>query len=142
MRVAAHRSRRRPVSACLLASLLYFLAPSSSACKDDVRARAQASQDRAYEDWRKSLDFGFLERPYAECRIGPVPHPLPVVEACYIAKLSRRCTEADDCLVQCLASGMNRKVAGGCWHLCFASRFELSSWSEPPGWGACIPVAE
>lgn len=132
-----HAQWERPVSACLFASLLSFLAPTSSACSSEAEVEAQEKQHQAYLEWRESLDFSFLEMPYAQCRIDLPTPVLSFPEACYIAKLSARCTVADDCLVQCIAKGMNGKVGGGCWHLCFQAKFKLSEWNEPKAWSEC-----
>ena len=124
-----------------MASLLYFLAPPSLACPNDAEVASQEAKDKAYEEWRRSLDFAFLEKSYAKCKIDKPKVALSAKEQCYISKLSVRCTEADDCLVQCIASGMNDKVGGGCWHLCFETKFDLSKWSKPKGWGTCTQAS-
>jgi len=78
-----------------------------------------------------------MEMPYSKCNVGAVPRALSKKEQCCVSKLSTRCSAADDCLVQCIAKGMNDKVGGGCWHLCFETKFDLSKWSEPKGWSTC-----
>jgi hypothetical protein len=125
------------MDACLVALLLYFLAPPGLVCLSDAEVASQETKDKAYEKWRSSLDFSFLEKPYAKCKMDKPTRALSAQEQCYISKLSARCSEADDCLVQCIGSGMNDKVGGGCWHLCFETKFDLSKWSEPKGWGVC-----
>ena len=126
------------MDACLAASLFYFLVPSPLACPSDAEVLVQKSQDKAYEEWRGSLDFSFLEMPYAACKVtGETAAELSVKERCYISKLSARCSQADDCLVQCIARGNNSKVGGGCWHVCFESKFDLSKWKETKAIAAC-----
>ena len=125
------------MSVCLATSLLYFLMPPVG-CPTQADVAVQQVQDKAYEEWRHSLDFSFLEAPYAACKSN-APHPaqLNSNERCLVRKLTTRCSAADDCLVQCISRGMNNKVGGGCWHLCFESKFSLSKWSEPKGWVEC-----
>jgi hypothetical protein len=124
------------MSVCLVTSLLYFLT-SPIGCPTDQQIAVQKSEDQAYQEWRESVER-ILSASYASCKItAPRPATLNSKERCLIQKLSARCSEADDCLVQCIASGMNGKVGGGCWHLCFDSKFSLPKWSEPKGWADC-----
>ncbi len=124
------------MSVCLATALLYFLTPPIG-CQTDAEIAAQKSQDKAYEEWRQSL-VGVLEAPYAACKTTLTqPVTLNSKERCLVRKLSARCSEADDCLVQCIARGLNGQIGGGCWHLCFESKFSLAEWSEPKGWAEC-----
>jgi len=83
-------------------------------------------------------NVGFLLQPYNHCKAKPAAGiQLTEKEACQIDKLKNRCTPADDCLTACLASGQGREVGGGCWHLCFDNKFDLSKWTSPTGISQC-----
>jgi len=99
---------------------------------------AEDASEKAYQDWLNSLDLSFLEAPYAACKVKTSSsQSLSPKENCLISKLSARCSAADDCLVQCIAKGNDGKVGGGCWHLCFAQKFNLWKWSKPKNMGVC-----
>jgi hypothetical protein len=53
------------MSVCLIASLLYFLVPPPLVCPSEAEVVSQEAKDKAYEEWQHSLDFSFLEKPYA-----------------------------------------------------------------------------
>lgn len=80
----------------------------------------------------------FLSNPFNHCSASP---PKGIVltprEGCLIEKLSVRCDMADDCLVSCIASGQEREVGGGCWHICFEAKNDLSKWRPPVGMDSC-----
>ena len=119
---------------CLISSLLFFFVPPMG-CRT---VAAEDAKEKAYQEWLHSLDFSFLEQPYAGCKVkGSFASSVSPAESCAISKLSARCSPADDCLVQCIASGNNGKVGGGCWHLCFDDKFVLSEWHIPQGFDAC-----
>lgn len=83
-------------------------------------------------------DFSFLDRPYSQCKYNASESaPLTAAETCWIEKLSKRCAPSDDCLVACLASAQARGIGGGCWHVCFATKFLLREWREPEGSDCC-----
>ena len=83
-------------------------------------------------------DMAFLAQPFNHCKTGPASGVrLTEKEVCQIDKLKGRCTPADDCLVACLASGQGRQVGGGCWHICFQTKFDLSKWASPTGLSRC-----
>jgi hypothetical protein len=131
------------VSPCLISALLYFLFPAEVACSPYTSSWAWSAWSSAYQDeaaylqWRNSLDFSFLEMPYSKCKVASRPYKQSAREQCYVSKLSTRCSDADDCLVQCIANGINGKVGGGCWHVCFETKFDLSKWSAPKGMRYC-----
>ncbi len=83
-------------------------------------------------------NMAFMEQPFNHCKTQPASGiQLTEREVCQIGKLKRRCTLADDCLVACLASGQGRQVGGGCWHICFETKFDLSKWTSPTGLSWC-----
>lgn len=56
-------------------------------------------------------------------------------EQCQIAKLTARCTAADDCLVSCITSPQGYQVGGGCSHVCFFGPHPGEP--KPAGWTEC-----
>jgi len=84
-------------------------------------------------------DVGFLDLSFGSCRADP-GYGIRVTseESCMITKLKTRCSAADDCLAQCLARGVGRHVGGGCAHLCFDTKFDLSKWTAPAGFDECV----
>lgn len=121
---------------CLFTAALSFLLPVG--CSLDVELAKDVAEERAYEEWRRSLDFSFLGQPYAACKLkAPLSASVTPAESCAVSALSKRCSAPDDCLVQCIARGNNGKVGGGCWHLCFETQFNLSAWHEPKQFNAC-----
>lgn len=83
-------------------------------------------------------DQNFLNAPFNSCRsLPPENLQLTARELCLVDKLKARCSVADDCLVSCIVSGKGREIGGGCWHICFQERNDLSSWNEPDGFRDC-----
>jgi hypothetical protein len=83
-------------------------------------------------------DLSFLAQPNNHCKVSTsAVTALSPANKCMLKSLSARCTPADDCLVQCLVSKDGPHIGGGCWHACFETKFNLSSWSEPQGAAKC-----
>jgi len=86
-------------------------------------------------------DESFLDRPFNSCKVTTEElEKLTPAEKCWVEKLSKRCTPADDCLVGCLASTKARNLGGGCWHACFEVKFPISKWSDPEGADTCRKI--
>ena len=86
------------------------------------------------EPWLSNPDYGDLEH-FNGCR-ATSRRRLTESERCYIAALSARCTEQDDCHVSCWNSPDGMSVGGGCFHLCGLLD------PKPPGWSACEALEE
>ena len=112
----------------------YFIVPLiSSFMLVTAFASAQTADEQAIRKAEK-----VLAAPYAKCKVTkPLRPSLSSKDRCLISKLSARCSKADDCLVQCVANGLNGAIGGSCWHLCFDYKFDLPSWTEPKGIGTC-----
>ena len=105
---------------------------------------AQAAPDTTgaekEKEWAKVVQSAgdLLSEPYLACKVPrEVGVTLTAKESCLVSQLSPRCSKADDCLVQCISRGVGRAIGGGCWHLCFDSKFSLSDWHGPKGIDAC-----
>ncbi|MFC5491373.1 hypothetical protein [Dokdonella soli] len=85
-----------------------------------------------------SPKLDFLNQQFNHCKALPAEGvSLTSRESCLIEKLRERCDIADDCLVSCIASGQGREVGGGCWHICFEVKNDLSKWKPPQGMDSC-----
>jgi hypothetical protein len=119
-------------------SLFLFLALAPWSCPSAAEVAAQDAKDKAHVGEVSAVDLSFLRAPYAACKLSkPFSPNLAPNAYCLIPVLSGRCSEADDCLFQCIARGNDSKIGGGCWHACFDTKFDLSKWSEPPGMHVC-----
>ncbi len=78
-------------------------------------------------------DVGDISQ-FHSCKAKPRRN-LSAREQCQIAKLTARCTAADDCLVSCITSPQGYQVGGGCSHVCFFGSHPGEP--KPPGWTEC-----
>ena len=62
-------------------------------------------------------------------------------ELCWMKLLRSRCGAGDACLVTCLATGVGRCIAGGCWHACNTFRV-YENWKGPEAWDNCPSIPE
>jgi hypothetical protein len=99
------------------------LAPFES---ETVITAEQWASIRAYIE---NLDTGDSAH-FNACKATP-RRPLTAAERCFIAALSARCTEQDDCHVSCWNSRDGMSMSGGCYHRCGLLE------SNPPGWAEC-----
>jgi hypothetical protein len=93
--------------------LLLALAPSISACSNDVPASAPASPSTIAIE---APDVGG-PATFAHCRAQP-RRALSSRERCEMDAYAANCTPAADCMVRCIASPDAVTVGGGCEHVC------------------------
>ena len=87
---------------------------------------------------RSPPDLSFIDLPFQHCHVPPSKvAALPPADKCMLKSLTARCTQSDDCLVQCLVSKDGPQIGGGCWHACFETKFNLAKWSPPSGAERC-----
>jgi len=123
------------MSVCLISTFFYFLLPGPIGCATDAEIATRDAQEQSDVRYNELVREVFSP---AKCRVSS-SYTLPQLndkESCMVSSLSSRCNDADDCLVQCIARGLNRS-GDGCWHLCFETVFSLPEWSKPKGFEAC-----
>jgi len=139
MRVVRYQ-RFRYGAAAMTFRVLYIFAIFAAlvGCGIDSKSPSTTASQSAPPPPPPPPDVGDIGQ-FHSCKAKP-RRPLSAREQCQIAKLTARCSAADDCLVSCISSPQGYQVGGGCSHVCFYGPHPGEP--RPPEWSECDSLSQ